>query len=172
MSGYLSAMGSYARFRGRASRGEFWGFSILTTIIIFVALVIDAVYISGPGSEEHRFAGLVTLLHLLPTLAVSIRRLHDTDRSGWLLLINIIPLLGVLLLLVWTCQAGTAGPNRFGLDPLGGRATPFGVEPTMVASPVTRDVIAEIERLAQLKANGALSASEFEILKAQAVGRG
>lgn len=171
MTGYLSAMGSYARLRGRASRGEFWGFSILTTIIIFVSLIIDAAYISGPGSKDHPFAGLVILLHLLPTLAVSIRRLHDTDRSGWLLLINIIPFVGVVLLVVWGCQSGTAGPNRFGMDPLGGRATPYGFEPTLAASPVPRDLIGEIERLAQLRANGSLTDAEFETLKSQAVRR-
>jgi uncharacterized membrane protein YhaH (DUF805 family) len=54
---------------------------------------------------------------LLPGIAVSIRRLHDTDRSGWWLLIVLVPLVGAILLIVWYCTEGTRGPNRFGADP-------------------------------------------------------
>ena len=172
MNGYLGAMCRYGSFRGRASRVEFWGFSVMAVVVIFVAIVIDATYISGPGSKSAPFAGLVVLGHLLPTLAVSVRRLHDTDRSGWLLLINIIPLIGTLLLVIWACEAGTAGTNRFGPDPQSGRATPFDYEPISSPRPAPRDLIAEIERLAQLKASGSLTEAEFEVLKAQALGRG
>lgn len=84
MNGYLGAMRRYGSFRGRATRSEFWGFSVMAVVVIFVALVIDSTYISGPGSKSAPFAGFVVLAHLLPTLAVSVRRLHDTDRSGWL----------------------------------------------------------------------------------------
>ena len=63
---------------------------------------------------------IVTLAMLLPTLAVGVRRLHDTDRSGWWLLIAFIPLVGIIVLIIFFVHKGTTGPNRFGPDPLGG----------------------------------------------------
>lgn len=87
-------------------------------------------------------------------------------------MINIIPLIGTLLLVIWACEAGTAGTNRFGPDPQSGHATRSDNEPMPSPRPAPRDLIAEIERLAQLKANGSLSEAEFEVLKAQALGRG
>ncbi len=76
-----------------------------------------------------RDAGLITLLLLgviflvslaliIPGIAVSVRRLHDTGRSGWFLLLGFIPIVGGILLLVWMCSRGTEGPNRFGADPI------------------------------------------------------
>lgn len=180
MNAYLSAMKNYAVFRGRASRSEFWLFTLATTLVVFVALIIDIALISGPDSKEHIFTGLVVLAHALPSIAVSVRRLHDTDHSGWLVLLNLVPLVGPIMLFVWACQAGTPGANPFGPDPRGGFASPppgasisgalaNGAQ-ARVAPP--RDVIAEVERLAQLRANGSLSQAEFEVMKAQALGGG
>lgn len=118
MNGYLTAMKSYATFRGRASRAEFWGFTVAMSVIVFVALVIDSAFVSGPNSKELPFAGLVALAHVLPSIAVAVRRLHDVDRSGWFLLINIVPLVGFVLLLVWACEAGTRGANQYGPSPI------------------------------------------------------
>jgi uncharacterized membrane protein YhaH (DUF805 family) len=61
---------------------------------------------------------IYTLGFILPYLAVTVRRLHDLDKSGWWWLIGFIPLVGAIILLVWFCQRGTVGPNRFGPDPL------------------------------------------------------
>ena len=63
---------------------------------------------------------LFSLICLLPSISLGIRRLHDTDRSGWWLLIAFIPLVGLIVLLYFACLRGTTGPNRFGADPLGG----------------------------------------------------
>lgn len=175
MNGYLSAMRSYAAFRGRASRAEYWQFTILTFIIVFVALVLDNAVLSGPDSRSHPFAGLVVLAHVLPGLAVSVRRLHDTDHSGWFLFINIIPLVGLVVLLIWACQAGTPGANQYGPAvtpalPLPETAGAPTIAPT--GQPVRRDVIAEIERLAQLRASGNLTEAEFTAMKARALAEG
>ena len=62
---------------------------------------------------------ILLLDYFLPTLAVQVRRLHDLDRSGWWILISLIPLVGAIILLVWACSKGTEGENRFGSDPLG-----------------------------------------------------
>lgn len=172
MNGYLSAMRRYAGFQGRASRAEFWQFTVVMTVVVIVALIIDAALISGPDSTAHPLAGLVVLAHILPSLAVSVRRLHDTDRSGFFLFINLIPLIGVVLLLVWACEAGTAGANGFGPDPRGGSPQPVHGQPMASGQPARRDVIGEVERLSQLKANGSLTDAEYEAMKAQALGRG
>jgi uncharacterized membrane protein YhaH (DUF805 family) len=63
-------------------------------------------------------AGLFQVVFFLPSLAVAIRRLHDTDRSGWNFLWNFVPLIGPILVLVWFCRRGSRGTNRYGLDPL------------------------------------------------------
>ncbi|HDR9485546.1 TPA: DUF805 domain-containing protein [Burkholderia aenigmatica] len=115
-----SVLNKYATFEGRARRAEYWYFVLLSFILSMVAQIID---VAG------RNAGLITLLLLgvlflvslaliIPGIAVSVRRLHDTGRSGWFLLIALIPIVGGILLLVWTCSRGTEGPNRFGADPV------------------------------------------------------
>jgi uncharacterized membrane protein YhaH (DUF805 family) len=64
--------------------------------------------------------GIFSLAVLLPGIAVSVRRLHDLDRSGWWLLLAFVPVVGIIVLLIWFCTKGTDGSNRFGPDPLGG----------------------------------------------------
>lgn len=175
MNGYLSAMRSYAAFRGRASRAEYWQFTILTCVVVFVSLAIDSALVSGPNSRSHPIAGLVVLAHVLPGIAVSVRRLHDTDHSGWFLFINIIPVVGPIVLLIWTCQAGTPGPNQYGdtVVPTFQQPEVAGLaSPTWGGSLTRRDVIAEIERLAQLKASGSLTEAEFASMKARAIAEG
>ena len=137
MNGYLSAMRNYATFRGRASRAEFWQFTVIMGVIAFAALIIDAAFISGPNAKAAPFATLVILAHALPTMAVSVRRLHDVDRSGWFLFINLIPLIGFVLLLVWACEAGTRGPNDFGPSPLDIVAAPLGGRASVSTTAVT-----------------------------------
>jgi uncharacterized membrane protein YhaH (DUF805 family) len=66
--------------------------------------------------------GVYSLAVLIPSLAVSVRRLHDTDRSGWWLLISLIPIIGAIVLIVFAAQEGTSGENRFGSDPKGAAA--------------------------------------------------
>ena len=74
------------------------------------------------GLESILYGWILLIVGLglfLPTLAVQVRRLHDLDRSGWWILISLIPLVGAIILLVWACTKGTDGENRFGSDPLG-----------------------------------------------------
>ncbi len=97
----------YADFEGRATRSEFWWW------MLFVFLASAA---TGIVSEV--LSGVFSLAVLLPNLAAGARRLHDTDRSGWLQLIALIPLIGWILLIVWCAQEGKE-PNRFGPAPGG-----------------------------------------------------
>lgn len=104
-------LGNYANFKDRARRSEYWWFYLFTVILYVVASIIDGI-IGLP------IFYIVTALGLLiPTIAVSVRRLHDADKSGWWLLIMLVPLIGILLLLYWFVTRGTVGPNRFGPDP-------------------------------------------------------
>lgn len=127
----------YATFAGRASRSEYWYFILFMVLVNAVARIVDG----GPRAGHGALQGLVGLLLLLPHLAVAVRRLHDTDRSGWWYLLPLLTLplavgailvrgwsglgtavvLGLILIivqLIWFCQKGTAGGNRYGDDPL------------------------------------------------------
>lgn len=109
----------YADFQGRARRSEYWLFFLF---FLIVAVVLLAVQASAPQSTLGVIAsvlyGLFVLGSLVPSLAVGVRRLHDTDRSGWLVLLGLIPLIGLILIYFYV-QPGTKGPNKYGADPIG-----------------------------------------------------
>jgi uncharacterized membrane protein YhaH (DUF805 family) len=110
----------YATFEGRARRSEYWYF-VLVYILILVALAfVDGLV--GTLNEEAGiglFSGLFALGTLVPGLAVAVRRLHDTNRSGWWVLIGIIPIVGDIVLIVFAAQDSQPGGNRFGPNPKG-----------------------------------------------------
>ncbi len=116
-----TVLGKYATFEGRAARPEYWWW-ILAMVILFAILgVVDGAFIAPLMGFEpfQKEAGqplslLASLGLLLPNLALAVRRLHDTDRSGWWLLIGLIPIVGSLVLLVFYILPGTQGQNRFG----------------------------------------------------------
>jgi uncharacterized membrane protein YhaH (DUF805 family) len=123
MNWYLEVLKKYTVFDGRAELKEYWWFSLFSFIIIIVLSVIDIV--TGTFNVNvglGLLGGIYTLAVLIPSIAVSVRRLHDTDRSGWWLLINGIPLIGVIVFLVFTGQAGTPGDNQYGSNPKGATA--------------------------------------------------
>lgn len=117
MDYFLAALKKYATFSGRARRKEYWFFFLFVLIISVVLNVAEAML--GTGGI---IAGLFGLGMLVPNVAVTIRRLHDTDRSGWWILINLVPVIGWIVSLVFMCMAGTVGDNRFGPDPKAGAA--------------------------------------------------
>lgn len=99
---------NYVNFSGRALRSEYWFWFLFAVLAQVVLTIVDLV--SGIGL----LALLFSLACLLPGLAVSVRRLHDLDKSGWFLFIAAIPIVGAIILIVWFCQEGTRGANRFG----------------------------------------------------------
>jgi uncharacterized membrane protein YhaH (DUF805 family) len=116
-----SGFSNYVNFSGRATRSEYWFWVLFTILGLLATEIID--YALGL-TVFYPIFGLATFL---PSLAVGVRRLHDLDRSGWWLLLSLIPLIGAIVLIVWFCSRGTVGPNRFGPDPLdafGGRISP------------------------------------------------
>jgi uncharacterized membrane protein YhaH (DUF805 family) len=104
---------NYVNFSGRACRSELWYWFLFFIIGALASGVIDR-WIVGPPIISTIF----DLLTFLPGLSVSVRRLHDLDRSGWWILLDLIPLVGGIILIIWFCMKGTDGPNRFGADRL------------------------------------------------------
>jgi uncharacterized membrane protein YhaH (DUF805 family) len=109
----------YGVANGRASRSEYWWFSLFLLIISLVTAFADAFLFTDLVLEDGFFpintvAGLATLI---PSIAVYIRRLHDVNRSGWWMFIA-LTCVGIIPLLIWLCSKGTDGPNDFGDDPL------------------------------------------------------
>ncbi len=105
----------YATISGRARRAEFWWWTLFTMIASAVLSFLEV----GIGLVGV-LSGLFSLAVLIPTICVSVRRLHDLDRTGWWYLIILIPLIGFIVLLVFFISRGTEGPNRFGPDTLAG----------------------------------------------------
>jgi|SRR5690625_3294 len=118
MNWYLEVLKKYAVFSGRARRKEYWFFFLFNLIITFVLGFIDG--FAGTFSVDAGIGllgGIYALAVLLPGIAVSVRRLHDTERSGWWLLISLVPIIGFIVLLVFMVQDSTPGENRYGAHP-------------------------------------------------------
>jgi uncharacterized membrane protein YhaH (DUF805 family) len=121
----FTAYKRYFDFEGRSSRSEYWLFVLLNVIVgvVYTAVVIGTrAADNGPSAVGLAAMAVVTLFGLasfIPSLSVTVRRLHDTDKSGWLILLGLIPLIGVIILLVFYILPGTKGPNKFGPDPYG-----------------------------------------------------
>lgn len=113
----LLPLRKYAQFQGRARRAEFWWFYLLFIVAIIVAVVLDGVV---SGASEGDLFGPFTIIAMLalfvPYLAVAVRRLHDTGRSGWWLLLSLIPLVSIVLLIFFVLK-GQQGTNDYGPDP-------------------------------------------------------
>ena len=115
MQWFLKCLTQYADFTGRARRKEYWMFMLFSFLIyILVAMVLLALGVTE--SAINIVISLLALSLILPNLAVTVRRLHDIDRSGWWVLLMFVPILS-LVILVFMFLNGTSGGNRFGPDP-------------------------------------------------------
>jgi uncharacterized membrane protein YhaH (DUF805 family) len=123
VSWYLEALKKYAVFHGRSRRAEYWYFVLFNLIVAIVLAAIDSLLGTFSSAQNiGLLSGIYSLAVLIPTLAVTIRRLHDIDRSGWWILINLVPLIGTIVLLVFALMDGTPGDNRYGPNPKGATA--------------------------------------------------
>ena len=127
MHWYTDVLKKYAVFDGRAGRQEFWMFALFNFIVGVVIWIVALQIRGGALALPYLYA----LAVLLPGLGVAIRRLHDTNKSGWWVLIDFVPF-GVFVLLVFFILEGSSGPNRFGPDP----RDPHAVGPAMGAGAV------------------------------------
>lgn len=112
MNWYLKVLKQYADFNGRARRQEYWMFILFNLIFSVVASVLDTVL-----GTWGAIAGLYGLAMLIPSLAVGARRLHDIGKSGWMLLVALIPLIGAIWLIVLFVMDSTPGSNEYGANP-------------------------------------------------------
>lgn len=112
MEWYLKALRQYADFEGRARRKEYWMFTLFNLIFAILAVVIDGLI--GTGAIIYLFYVLATLI---PNLSVSVRRLHDVGKSGWMYLVALIPLVGFIWLLVLFTTDSQPGDNEYGPNP-------------------------------------------------------
>ena len=119
-----SVLRQYAVFGGRAGRPEYWWFFLFTVLVSLTASILDAVLGTMTQSGVGVIGTVASLALLLPTLAVAVRRLHDTDRSGWWVLAFLIPIAGFVLWLVFMLSDGNPHPNRFGPSPKQVNAAP------------------------------------------------
>ncbi|EFA3602734.1 DUF805 domain-containing protein [Escherichia coli] len=133
MDWYLKVLKNYVGFRGRARRKEYWMFILVNIIFTFVLGLLDKMLGWQRAGGEGILTTIYGILVFLPWWAVQFRRLHDTDRSAWWAvqfrrlhdtdrsawwaLLFLIPFIGWLIIIVFNCQAGTPGENRFGPDP-------------------------------------------------------
>jgi uncharacterized membrane protein YhaH (DUF805 family) len=118
MNWYLEVLKKYAVFSGRARRKEYWFFVLFSIVISMVLVIIDKN--TGSFNAESGFgflSGIYGLAVLIPTIAVSVRRLHDTERSGWWLLICLIPLIGTIVIIVFMVLDSKPGENQYGANP-------------------------------------------------------
>jgi uncharacterized membrane protein YhaH (DUF805 family) len=118
MNWYLEVMKKYVTFSGRARRKEYWMFVLVNGIIAFVLATIQSATVDSNGqSPLVILTSLYSLAVFLPSLAVSVRRLHDTGHSGWWYLIVLVPLIGAIVLLVWFVSDSQPGENQYGPNP-------------------------------------------------------
>ena len=117
MEWYVGVLKKYAVFEGRARRKEFWMFCLFNMIIGIVFSILGNI-----GFFFNVIYGIYGLAILVPSIAVGVRRLHDTNRSGLFLLLALIPLVGAIILIVFLAQDSAAGDNKYGANPKGVKA--------------------------------------------------
>jgi uncharacterized membrane protein YhaH (DUF805 family) len=116
MTAVKTCFSKYVDFNGRARRSEYWFFVLFYVIVYVVASILDGII----GGQI--FTIIAALGFFLPSLAVTVRRLHDTDRSGWWILIGLIPIVGFIVMIVFTVQDSKPGDNQYGPNPKTGAA--------------------------------------------------
>lgn len=157
MNWYLHALKNYATFSGRATRSEFW-FFMLFNIIISICLGIIGLLFDETNVLSGILQAIYSLAVLIPNIAVSSRRLHDINKSGWWQLIIIIPLIGAILLLIYYCT-DSKEDNKYGMNPKQNNSNNLG-----------NDAMFQLEKLSELKDKGIITQEEFETKKKQILG--
>ena len=120
MNWYLLALKQFAVFKGRSRRKEYWFFALFNLIVSVVLTAVD--YATGSLDPEYGvglLSGIYSLVILIPSLAVTVRRLHDTSRTGWWVLIAFVPFIGAIVLLVFMLLDSKPGDNQYGPNPKG-----------------------------------------------------
>lgn len=118
MNYYSICLSKFADFSGRARRREYWTFALVNCLIAMLLLILGLAF----GEDSPASNIMVTIFYLImlvPNLSVSVRRLHDIGKSGWYMFLSLIPLIGSLLLLVWSFMDSEPDENQYGENPKG-----------------------------------------------------
>lgn len=116
MNYYSICLSKFADFSGRARRREYWTFALVNCLIALLLLILGLAF----GEDSPASNIMVTIFYLImlvPNLSVSVRRLHDIGKSGWYMFLGLIPLIGGLILLVWSLMDSEPGENQYGKNP-------------------------------------------------------
>ncbi len=172
MRAYLDALQRYFDFRGRTSRSGYWLFVLVNLAVAIVAFVLDNTLNLNSDSGVGPFFVLVYISHLIPQLSALVRRLHDIGRSGWWALL-LLTGLGALVLVIFACLPSEPRANAYEPAASGAPAPDVAAASgtARVVAPPT-DIVAELERLAQLRINGSLTEAEYETMKARVLSKG
>ncbi|MCJ9749655.1 DUF805 domain-containing protein [Neorhizobium sp. BETTINA12A] len=165
MTAYIDAMRRYVDFSGRSTRAQFWFYHLVLLGIAVGTFIID-IMISGGREPQPLVSAVAVVGHYIPSLAIIVRRLHDSGSSGWLVLLCLIPGIGIVAFIAIGCFTPTPGPNRYGLPPQP-HPHPAPAAVTAVPQPATGSVVDRIEKLAALRASGAIDGAEYAQLKNQ-----
>ena len=117
MEWYIKVLKQFNDFKTRARRKEYWMFTLFSIIISGILTLIDTNLGSEVNNGTGLFSGIYSLLVLVPSLAVSVRKLHDAGKSGWMLLVALIPLIGAIWLLILFCKDSQPQENKWGANP-------------------------------------------------------
>lgn len=112
MEWYLKVLKNYAGFQGRAARKEYWMFALINLIIVLILSLLEWLL-----HINNILTGIYDLAVLIPSLAVGARRLHDTGKRGWWLLIGLIPVIGFIILIIFFCLNSDENENQYGPNP-------------------------------------------------------
>ncbi len=173
MNYYLEGSKKYATFSGRATRAEFWYFMLFNIIVTIILSFVDEIFgTTFPESILGLFGTIYTLIALLPSWALAVRRLHDINKSGWWILLSLIPIIGGFILLIFYC-IDSKGNNEYGINKKGNTPS-FENEHEINKNGNTpsfnSDSISELEKLSELKDKGIITQEEFDNKKRQILG--
>lgn len=167
MNAYFDGMRRYFTLSGRSTRSQYWLFSLTVIVLGIIAVILDAAVLGSP--KPAAFTALVYIAHLIPSLAVTVRRLHDANKSGWLALLLLVPLVNLVCYVVFGCLASTPGANRFGAPVNGNRSQQATGGPAARDATSGASTVEQLEKLASLRAAGAIDDAEYDRLKADAI---
>ena len=170
MDWYFGALKKYTEFSGRASRKEFWLFTLFNTLAYLILGIVGLVLDLPLGL-------LYALGTWLPVISIQVRRLHDTNHSGGWWWLALLPIIGTIIVFVWTVSRGTEGDNDYGPDPLAVAALDARPRPQAILKPSTElpttrvvrqgSMADELKKLSELRASGVLTEAEFEEQKSK-----
>ena len=167
MTAYIDAMRRYVDFSGRSTRAQFWFYHLALLGIAVGTFIID-IMISGGREPQPLVSAVAVIGHCIPSLAIIVRRLHDSGSSGWLVLLCLVPGIGIVAFIAFGCFTPTPRPNRYGLPPQPQpHPHPAPATATVASQPATGSAVDRIEKLASLRASGAIDDAEYAQLKNQ-----